>query len=209
MAQQTSLFEPTATAGPEATELPDADLRFVPGLFDAEASERLFDELLATSAWKQDTIHMYGRRLLVPRLTAWYGERKTSYTYSNIRLEPRGWTAPLLEVQAAVEEVAGVAFNSALANLYRDGRDSVAWHADDEPELGHHPVIASVSFGATRRFDLRHDDDHTIRTSYELTPGSLLLMRGPTQHHWQHRIAKTAKPVGPRINLTFRQTTRT
>jgi len=207
MAQQASLFEEPVVAG--AIVLPDADLLFVPELFDAATSERLFAELHATTAWKQDTIHMYGKRLPVPRLTAWYGERKTAYTYSHIRMDPHRWTAPLREVKAAVEAQAGVAFNSALANLYRDGQDSVAWHADDEAELGHHPVIASVSFGATRRFDLRHVADRSLRRSFALTPGSLLVMRGPTQHHWEHRVAKTTKPVGPRINLTFRQTSRT
>lgn len=191
----------------EHIELPGAELRFVPRLFDPAGADRLFAELNQTTAWRHDTVQMYGRRLPVPRLMAWYGERRASYSFSGLSLEPAAWCPALLEVKAAVEAETEMVFNSALANLYRDGRDSVAWHADDETELGPAPVIASVSFGATRTFQLRRVDDHRVRHDVELTPGSLLVMAGRTQHHWQHRIAKTAKPIGPRINLTFRHTT--
>jgi len=200
---QGALFADEATVLPD---LPGADLRWRPHLFGAADAERLFTELHATCTWKQDSVWMYGRWLPVPRLTAWYGDDATTYEYSGIHLDPAAWTAPLLEVKAAVEAEVGVPFNSVLANLYRDGRDSVAWHADDEHELGREPVIASVSFGATRTFGLRSNDDHRLRHDIELTPGSLLVMAGRTQHRWQHRVAKTAKPVGPRINLTFRRT---
>ena len=201
---QTTLFDEPIDVF-ELPSTPGADLTLDPHLFSPADAERLFHELHATSAWRHDTIHRYGRQMPVPRLTAWFGQRKFSYTYSGIRMDPTPWTEPMLEVKAAVEAATGVQFNSALANLYRDGQDSVAWHADDETELGPRPIIASVSFGATRPFQLRRHDDHSTRLSIPLTPGSLLVMGGATQHHWQHRIAKTAKPTAPRINLTFRQ----
>jgi alkylated DNA repair dioxygenase AlkB len=201
MATQGALFQPTC----ERPDLPEADLTFIPGFLGPDDADRLFSDLLATSAWRAETIQMYGRQLPVPRLSAWYGERKASYAYSSIRMEPREWTVPLREVKAAVEVQLGIGFNSVLANLYRDGRDSVAWHADDEAELGPEPVIASVSFGETRPFHLRHMTERGLRHTFELTPGSLLVMAGRTQRHWQHQIAKTARPIGPRINLTFRQ----
>lgn len=202
MTVQTSLFDEPVAA--PCLDLVGADLRFVPQLFDEVASHRLFADLQDNCAWRQDTVQMYGRRVLVPRLVAWYGERRAAYSYSGLRLEPTPWLPPLLEIKAAVEAEVGTRFNSVLANLYRDGRDSVAWHADDETELGREPIIASVTLGATRTFGLRHAADHSRRHHIDLPAGSLLVMGGTTQRHWQHRIAKTAKPVGPRINLTFR-----
>jgi len=140
-------------------------------------------------------------RVAIPRLTAWHGEK--GYVYSGIRLEPAPWNEPLLELEAIAEELAWAPFNSVLLNLYRDGRDSVSWHADNEPGLGYNPVIASVSLGAQRRFQLRHRRSGA-RVSLDLPHGSCLIMAGATQHHWLHQLPKTARPVGPRINLTFR-----
>lgn len=164
-------------------------------------AERLFRRLHQDVTWRQDEATIMGRRLPIPRLQAWYGDG--SYVYSGIRLVARPWTEPLLELKVLAERLAGQTFNSVLANLYRHGGDSVAWHADAEAALGRNPVIASFSLGARRRFDLRHRRTGE-RLSINLPAGSCLIMAGATQHCWQHRIAKTSRPVGPRINLTFR-----
>jgi alkylated DNA repair dioxygenase AlkB len=141
----------------------------------------------------------------LPRLTAWYGEGEAYYTYSNIAMRPRFWTPLLSHIKRKIEKVAQVEFNSVLLNLYRDGKDSVSWHQDNEPELGKEPVIGSVSFGSTRCFQFRHKLRKDLRRfDIALTHGSLLIMRGTTQQFWQHQIPKTHKPVGQRVNLTFR-----
>lgn len=203
---QGELFEVTGggPAEPLRLDLPDADVTYHGGVFGVDDRERLLRELTATTAWRQDSITMYGRPSPIPRLQAWYGEPGRTYTYSGIEMEPLPWTPALLEVRAVAERVAGVAFNSVLCNRYRDGSDSVAWHSDDEPELGVEPVIASVSFGAVRPFRFRHRSDPALVGELELAPGSIVVMRGPTQACWRHQIPKTTKPVGERINLTFR-----
>ncbi|MDX1540548.1 MAG: alpha-ketoglutarate-dependent dioxygenase AlkB [Geminicoccaceae bacterium] len=165
-------------------------------------ARRLFEALLETTDWRQETATVMGRKIPIPRLTAWHGE--AGYVYSGIRMEPFAWTPPLLELKAVAERFAGQPFNSVLLNLYRSGRDSVSWHADNEPGLGRDPVIASVSLGAVRRFQLRHRQTKE-RVDLDLPDGSCLIMAGATQHHWLHQIPKTARPVGPRINLTFRR----
>lgn len=162
---------------------------------------RLFQELMTVTPWRHEIATVMGRRVPIPRLTAWHGE--AGYVYSGIRMAPAPWNAPLLELKAAAEACAGHAFNSVLLNLYRDGRDSVSWHADNEPGLGRNPVIASISLGATRRFQMKHRL-RGERLSLHLPPGSCLVMAGATQHHWLHQVPKTSRPVGPRINLTFR-----
>jgi alkylated DNA repair dioxygenase AlkB len=167
----------------------------------AADADRLFEALLATTSWRQEIATVMGRRMPIPRLTAWHGE--AGYVYSGIRMMPLPWNPPLLEIKAVAEACAGQAFNSVLLNLYRDGRDSVSWHADNEPGLGRDPVIASISLGATRRFQMkRRGSSH--RLALDLPHGSCLVMAGATQHHWLHQVPKTARPVGPRINLTFR-----
>jgi alkylated DNA repair dioxygenase AlkB len=166
----------------------------------AEA-DRLLEELLRVTAWRQEIGTVMGRRVAIPRLTAWHGE--ASYVYSGIRMAPAPWNAPLLELKALAEHLVARPFNSVLLNLYRDGRDSVSWHADNEPGLGREPVIASISLGAVRRFQLRHRH-RKERLDLDLPHGSCLIMAGATQHHWLHQLPKTARPVGPRINLTFR-----
>ena len=148
---------------------------------------------------------MWGRKMPQPRLTAWYGDPRRSYTYSGLRLEPTAWTPLLLDVKWRVEDAVGAAFNSVLLNYYRDQRDSIGFHSDDEPELGHRPVIASVSLGEERTFVLKHKTArHVPPIRLRLASGSLLLMRGETQHRWRHGILKATRPCGPRINLTFR-----
>ena len=162
---------------------------------------RLFEQLMAATPWREEIATVMGRRLPIPRLTAWHGA--AGYVYSGIRMRPAPWNPPLLEIKAVAEACAGQPFNSVLLNLYRNGRDSVSWHADNEPGLGRNPVIASVSLGATRRFQMKHRG-RDERITLDLPSGSCLVMAGPTQHHWLHQVPKTGRPVGPRINLTFR-----
>jgi alkylated DNA repair dioxygenase AlkB len=189
---------------PVVVDLPDADITYWPRFFGGVERARLLEDLLVTTAWRQDSITMYGKPVPIPRLQAWYGDPGRTYTYSNIEMDPQPWTPALLEVKGAIEAVAGVRFNSVLCNRYRDGSDGVAWHSDDEPELGIDPVIASVSFGSVRPFRFRHRRDPSLTAELELEPGSLLLMRGPTQACWKHQIPKTARAVDERVNLTFR-----
>jgi alkylated DNA repair dioxygenase AlkB len=165
------------------------------------APDAMLARLVAETDWRAETITVFGKQHLQPRLTAWHGEK--AYTYSGLRLAPRPFTALQQEIRDAVEAATGLRFNSVLLNYYRDGRDSMGMHADDEAELGPDPAIASVSFGATRDFILRHKaTKKTIKVP--LTSGSLLLMAGKTQHFWSHGINKSARPTGPRVNLTFR-----
>jgi alkylated DNA repair dioxygenase AlkB len=177
---------------------------FYPAFFPASEANRLLRELCETTVWRQETIRLYGKDIAVPRLTAWYGDEGLRYTYSGIENVALRWTAPLLEVKRAVEPPCGVIFNSVLLNRYRTGKDSVSWHADDEPEFGERPVIASVSFGGTRKFQLKHKKRKDLKASLELTHGSLLIMRGGTQANWLHQIPKTPRAVAERVNLTFR-----
>ncbi|MCL6435723.1 MAG: alpha-ketoglutarate-dependent dioxygenase AlkB [Leptolyngbyaceae cyanobacterium HOT.MB2.61] len=188
-----------------ALSLADAEVSWYPQAFTLEESDQFLAKLLDEIAWKQESITLFKRKVLLPRLTAWYGDRGKIYTYSNLTMEPEPWTPALLKIRSRVEEIARTTFNSVLLNLYRDGRDSIAWHSDDELELGKNPIIGSVSFGGTRRFILRHRFHKPWKGAIDLTHGSFLLMRGPTQHFWQHQVPKTRKPVQPRINLTFRQ----
>lgn len=182
----------------------DGEVIFYRDFFNVDESDRLFLELNSSIEWQQDTIVIFGKRIPLPRLQAWYGDEGKSYTYSGIEQHPKPWTPVLLAIKTRIEKVAPVKFNSVLLNLYRHGKDSVAWHSDDEPELGQNPIIGSVSFGDTRRFSLKHKQMKERKVEIDLPHGSFLLMRGATQHYWQHQIAKTTKAVKPRINLTFR-----
>jgi alkylated DNA repair dioxygenase AlkB len=179
----------------------DGELSMLPQLPVPIGNADILARLLAETPWRADTVVVYGKRYLQPRLTAWYGE--ASYTYSGLTLQPLPLTPLLEQLRAAVEQATGRRYNSVLLNYYRDGADSMGMHSDDEPELGPQPVIASLSYGATRTFILRHKrSKRTVKL--DLTDGSLLLMAGALQANWQHGINKTAKVVGPRLNLTFR-----
>jgi alkylated DNA repair dioxygenase AlkB len=184
--------------------LPDAEVTYDPAFLSPDQATRLFEELRATTAWRQERIRIHGRVVDVPRLTAWHGDEGAEYVYSGLVNRPAPWTAALLEVKRAAEEASGAELNCVLANWYRTGRDSVSWHSDDEPELGECPVIASVSLGGTRTFQMKHKARPQLRASLALTHGSLLVMRGPTQHHWLHQVPKTRREVAERINLTYR-----
>lgn len=186
-------------------DLPEAEVFLYPDFFPKADADRLHEQLVETTEWRQDSMKMFGQSKPLPRLTAWYGDPGTRYVYSGIVNEPLPWTAALAEVKDAAEAASGVAFNGVLLNRYRTGRDSMGWHADDEPEFGDEPVIASVSFGGSRTFQLKHKRRKELKESVELTHGSLLVMRGGTQANWLHQVPKTAKPVGERLNLTFRR----
>jgi alkylated DNA repair dioxygenase AlkB len=186
-------------------EMLDGEVWFLPHLFDETESNHLFTDLMEHIKWNQETIKYYGKDINLPRLTAWYGDKETSYTYSHISNSPHPWTPTLIYIKNRIEGVASAQFNSVLLNLYRDGNDGVSWHQDNERELGKEPVIGSVSLGQTRRFQFRHKTRKDLsRIDVDLTNGSFLIMKGKTQQCWQHQIPKTAKPVKPRINLTFR-----
>jgi len=189
----------------ERLSLPDAELHYFPVWYDQAASLGLRQQLLAETPWQQDTLHFGGKPVAIPRLQAWYGDTGSRYGYSGLRLNPLPWTALLASMRERLERELGLRFNSVLLNYYRDGNDSVAWHSDDEHELGPDPCIASLSLGAPRPFELRHRSlrSHGKR-SLELGDGSLLLMGQGLQRHWQHQLPKQPGLQEARLNLTFR-----
>jgi alkylated DNA repair dioxygenase AlkB len=189
---------------PMPLALPGAELALDPDWLPSDRAGALFTTLRAASGWEVHRIRLFGRELDSPRLSCWIGDPGVVYAYSGTRFQPRPWPAVLLPVRARLHAELGIDFNSVLANLYRDGRDSMGWHSDDEPELGPRPVIASLSLGATRRFVLKPRRDPGDKLALDLPSGSLLLMRGDTQRHYRHALPRTTREVGPRINLTFR-----
>lgn len=190
--------------GGQSSELPPDLLEYHPHFFDAVTSQLLLNRLINNTPWEQRQVSMYGKQILTPRLTAWYGDKGTGYAFTGTKYDPLPWTEDLLSIKKAVELVAGITFNSVLLNYYRDGNDSVAWHSDNESVLGERPVIASVSLGQTRTFDIRHKQDHKKKYSIRLENGSFLLMKGDLQSHWEHRIPKSSAFMTSRVNLTFR-----
>ena len=195
----------TALTLPSGKSMPDGEVIVYPSFFAELESDRLFKQLLSTTYWRQDRIKMFGKEVDLPRLTAWYGDEGKSYKYSGIKMNPDVWTPTLLLIKERVKKAIKLNFDSVLINLYRHGKDYMSWHSDDELELGKNPIIASVSFGATRRFQLRHKSNKDLDTvELSLTHGSLIIMKGSTQHFWKHQVPKTTKVSTPRINLTFR-----
>jgi len=189
----------------KALPLPGADLAFETQWLAPAAADALFAELRDAVAWENHRIRLFGREHASPRLSCWIGDPDASYRYSGTRFEPRPWPMALGPIRSRLREELGVDFNSVLANLYRDGHDAMGWHSDSEPELGPAPVIASLSLGAVRRFVLKHREDPARKLALELPHGSLLVMRGDTQRNYRHALPRTAKPIGQRINLTFRR----
>lgn len=166
----------------------------------------LLRHLIEETPWRQEQVTVWGKTYDQPRLIAWYGDNAQSYSYSGITLSAQPWTLALLQIKDKVETLCQSSFNSVLLNYYRDHRDGMGFHSDDEPELGPAPVIASVTVGAARHFVLKHRYRKDVANVKLLLPsGSLLLMKGATQKNWKHGIPKVTKPCGPRINLTFRQ----
>ena len=181
------------------------DLLFLPDFVPAAERAGLFTALMAEVPFAPETIRMFGRPVLVPRLVAWHGDPQARYVYSGTDHVPRPWTPALADLRDRLQARLDRPFNSVLANLYRGPADAMGWHADDEPELGPEPVIASLSFGAARRFRLKPRRGITGRpVDIALTDGSLLVMRGRTQADWLHAVPRETGPAGPRINLTFR-----
>ncbi len=197
-----SLFE--NNSDPIIFDVPDAEIIYYPQVFSADKSNELLQLLQKDILWQQDDITLFGKTHAQPRLTALYGNEGKPYSYSGIVMKPNPWNALLTFIKEEVEQICDTHFTTVLLNQYRTGKDSNGWHADDEKELGRNPVIASVSFGAARFFHLKHNTNPDQRLKILLEHGSLLLMKGSTQHFWKHQIPKTAKPVGTRINLTFR-----
>lgn len=164
-----------------------------------------FERLRAEVPWECHRLRLFGREVDAPRLSCWIGDADAVYVYSGARFAPRAWTPACAELRERASALCGENYNSVLCNLYRDGNDSMGWHSDDEHELGPAPRIASLSFGAARRFRLRHRRDPAQRLELDLASGSLLLMGGATQRNYRHDLPKTKRPVGARINLTFRR----
>lgn len=181
------------------------DVVLYPGFLENPQADTYLHTLLGEIRWQKETITMYGNAIEVPRLVAWYGDTGSDYRYSNINHSPESWTPVLRELKEKVERLLNADFNSVLLNLYRDGNDSVAWHSDDESELGKNPVIASLSLGAERDFQLRKKSNPSDKRVVRLPHGSLLLMSGPSQRDWVHQLPKRRNVNQPRINLTFRK----
>lgn len=185
-------------------DLQDANIVYFPSFFASDVASELYHDLLHEIPWQQDNIKVFGKEFVQPRLTALFGNDGKPYSYSNITMQPNPWNLLLQKIKFHVESVAEINFTTVLLNYYRDGRDSNGWHADNEKELGQNPTIASVSLGSERMFQLKHNTEPSLRQNILLEHGSLLLMKGSTQHFWKHQIPKTKKLVGGRINLTFR-----
>ena len=184
--------------------LKDAKISYDEHFLSHNEASTYFDVLRKETDWQQDRIKVFGKEYDQPRLTALFANNKNPYTYSNITMHPTPFSPVLLEIKSKIEKTLNQTFTTCLLNLYRNGQDSNGWHADNEKELGKNPIIASVSLGADRFFHMKHRTDKTQKLKLNLTHGSLLVMSGPTQHHWLHQIPKTKKNIGERINLTFR-----
>lgn len=195
-----SLFD----SEPIVFDVPDASIIYYPNYFSTEEATMLFDTLQKEIPWQQDDIKVYGKVYPQPRLTALFGNEGKSYSYSNITMHPHKWSPLLMSIKEKVEKATEAIYSTVLLNYYRDGKDSNGWHADNEKELGTNPIIASLSFGAERMFQLKHNAIPNQKINIPLAHGSLLVMKGTTQHFWKHQIPKTTRPIGPRINLTFR-----
>ncbi|WP_296314379.1 alpha-ketoglutarate-dependent dioxygenase AlkB family protein [Winogradskyella sp. UBA3174] len=185
--------------------LPNAELVYIPNFFSVSEADSYFKAIETDTNWQHDDITVFGKTYKQPRLTALFGDSNQPYGYSNIVMHPEPFTKPIQHIKAKIEDAIKHSFNTVLVNLYRNGNDSNGWHADNEKELGEHPVIASVSFGELRAFHFKHRTIKEQRHKLILEHGSLLIMEGEMQKHWLHQITKTKKDINPRINLTFRK----
>lgn len=176
---------------------------YIPNFYDQAKADKYLKRLITDIKWNQESMKMYGKEILFPRLTSWYGDNDRPYSFSGITLQPNPWSPGLLKIKEDIEPKAKVVFNSVLLNRYRNGQDSISWHTDAEKELGENPVIASVNFGAERKFQLKHKDTNE-RIDILLKHGSLLIMQGELQHYWKHQIPKSKTITQERVNLTFR-----
>jgi alkylated DNA repair dioxygenase AlkB len=184
---------------------PESELYYYPTFYSVQDAGRIFSGLQNDIAWEQKNITIYGKQFQEPRLSAWYGDESARYQYSGILLDPKPWTPLLLDIKLKLEQEHSIKFNAVLLNYYRNGTDSMGWHRDNEKELGKETVIASLSFGAVRSFQVRKYDDNSQKLDLPLASGSLLIMRGKMQERWEHSLPKRLKLQSPRINLTFRR----
>ena len=182
----------------------DGELYLQRAFYSPDQADTYFEKFVETLDWQQEQLRLYGRYISVPRLMAWYGDREAHYRYSGVDHVPKPWTQELLHVKIDLDALLKSNFNSVLANLYRDGRDSMGCHADNEPELGANPLIASLSFGETRLLRFRHQQTKH-KFDIDLKHGDLLIMVGTLQEHWRHELPKTLSHKHARINLTYRQ----
>jgi alkylated DNA repair dioxygenase AlkB len=183
----------------------DADVFYLRHLELSHPDMQILQRLIAEVPWRAQEVMVWGRKVLQPRLTAWYGDAGSNYAYSGIELRPQPWTPLLFDIKTRIEAAVGARFNSVLLNYYRDNNDSIGFHSDDEPELGDRPVIASLSLGEERTFVLKHKTSREAKpVRLRLPSGSLLLMAGAAQRYWKHGIPKESRHCGPRVNLTFR-----
>jgi alkylated DNA repair dioxygenase AlkB len=189
----------------ERIPIQDAEVYYLRHLPLTQTPDIVLRRLIDEVPWRAESIVVWGRTYPQPRLIAWYGDAGMNYTYSGIQLTPLPWTETLLDIKSRVEAAARTDFNSVLLNYYRDHRDSMGLHSDDEPELGERPILASLSLGEERTFILKHKRDKALKpVRLKLASGSLVLMKGDTQRYWRHGIDKETRPCGPRVNLTFR-----
>jgi alkylated DNA repair dioxygenase AlkB len=187
-------------------KIEDGQLCYFPNAIHTVDADAYLSQCIDELPWRQDSIRIAGKIISIPRLQNWFGDQGMSYSYSGIAFAPLPWPDFMLAIKDRVEKISQHRFNSVLANYYRNGSDSVDWHSDDESELGANPIIASVSLGATRVFSLRHRYNKSLpQVKLSLLNGSVLVMSGATQSHWQHRVAKQPNVAAPRVNLTFRQ----
>lgn len=184
--------------------LPDANLEYYPYFLNTKSADSYLETLLNTLKWEQHSIKLFGKRIPQPRLTALYAINSQPYSYSGLKLVPLAFTNELKVLHSEIAKLTGYSFTHCLANLYRDEKDSMGWHSDNERELGKEPVIASLSLGAERDFQLKHKTNLKLKQIIPLAHGSLLIMSGKTQEFWKHQLPKTSKIISPRINLTFR-----
>lgn len=182
----------------------DGEALYYPNFLSPELAKRYFTLLKEKVNWEQKSMHLYDKRVLLPRLTAWFGDSGQDYKYSGVLNQTQPWLEELLELKSILSEKPNLEFNSCLLNLYRSGKDHVSWHSDNEKELGLTPTIASLSLGGVRSFQFKHKIKELETIKLDLKPGDLVVMKGLTQRNWLHRVAPTAKDVDPRINLTFR-----
>ena len=206
MVDREGLAKPQRIYTESTIPIKDGDCVLIESFLSLVEANILFDDLLRNAAWHQPEILIYGRKIKSPRLSAWYGDPGAVYRYSGTVNQPLPWLDSLQPLKQSLEVYTSSKFNSVLLNLYRDGNDAMGWHADDEPELGPNPTIASLSLGSTRRFLLKHRGRRgRPAIKLDLRHGSLLVMSGETQRYWKHSISRTRAKVEPRINMTFRQ----
>lgn len=186
-------------------DLPDATFEYYPNFFTKENADILFDKLVKETPWQHDSITVFGKTHAQPRLTALYGNEGKPYGYSNIIMQPHPWNTTLQFVKNEIEEIAQLSFTTVLLNLYRNEKDSNGWHSDNEKELGRNPIIASLSLGENRVFQLKHIHNKEAKLSIILNHGSLLLMKEGSQINYKHQLPKSTSAKNPRINLTFRR----